>query len=277
MADEITYETQLRTLRRVRNLGIEAERAKAERASIDRRVKELEQGGGGSGGVSKKYVDDEVNGVKTYVDELVNYAAITGTLTLSGTTPASSGGKVEKGKSIAQAVLAWSFSKVPETASLTDHGAVSEKAGSATIQYDPPLTSNKTWTLTGKETQVAGKPQAQVTKTASVQFLNGVYYGAAEAPAEIDSAFLLGSGFAKTLSASRVGSFTANAAAGKYIWYALPASMGKCSFKVGGFDGGFALVATIQFTNASGFTEGYYVYRSDNAGLGSTAVTVSAG
>jgi hypothetical protein len=51
--------------------------------------------------------------------------------------------------------------------------------------------------------------------------------------------------------------------------------MGTRSFKVGGFDGGFTLYDTISFTNASGYTEEYYVYRSDNAGLGQTSVTVS--
>lgn len=269
--DDIPFEARVRALRKLKMLGDETK-------VLDTRVKALENGGGG-GGVSKDYVDQSVSGVREYVDAIVNYEAITGTLTLSGTVPSSSGGKLEKGQALTQATLSWSFSKVPAdgTASLTDHGAISAKTGSTTLQYDPPVTSNKTWTLTGKETQVPGKSQAQVTKTATVQFLNGVYYGAAEAPAEIDSAFLLGSGFTKTLSASRVGSFTADAAAGKYIWYALPASMGKCAFKVGGFDGGFALVATIQFTNASGHTESYYVYRSDNAGLGTTAVTVSAG
>lgn len=279
MADEITYETRLRALRRLRVLDIEAKTARKDRAALAVRVKKLEDEGGGGGGVSKEYVDESVSGVREYVDNLVNYSAITGTLTLSGTVPASSGGKLEKGQSLTQVTLSWSFSKVPAegTASLTDHGAISAKTGSTTLSYDPPVTAGKTWTLTGKETPVSGKPQAQVTKSVSVQFLNGVYYGKAAAPASVDSAFILGSGFTKTLSASRVASFSVDAAAGEYIWYALPESIGACAFKVGGFDGGFTLVDTIPFTNASGFSENYRVYRSDNAGLGSTIVSVSSG
>ena len=279
MADEITYETRLRALRKLKVLDTEAKMARKDRAALAVRVKKLEDeggGGGGGGGVSKEYVDESVSGVREYVDNLVNYSAITGTLTLSGTVPASSGGKLEKGQSLTQATLSWSFSKDPAegTASLTDHGAISAKTGSTTLAYDPPVTTGKTWTLTGKETPVPGKSQAQVTKSVSVQFLNGVYYGKAAAPASVDSAFILGSGFTKTLSASRVASFSVNAAAGEYIWYALPESIGACAFKVGGFDGGFTLVDTILFTNASGFSENYRVYRSDNAGLGSTTVSV---
>lgn len=276
MADEITYETQLRVLRKVRTLDIEARKAREDRKSIVERVKVLEEGGGG-GGVSKDYVDGSVADVRRYVDDIINYVAITGTLTLSGTVPSNTNGKLEKGQSLSQANLAWTFSKdlAEGTASLTDHGAVATKTGSTVLQYDPPLTANKTWTLVGKEVQVPGKSQAQVTKSVSVQFLNGVYYGAAALPASIDSAFILG--LTKTLSASRVSSFKANAGAGEYVWYVLPEGIGKCAFNVGGFDGGFALVDTIQFTNASGFTESYYVYRSDNASLGSVTVSVTAG
>jgi hypothetical protein len=50
--------------------------------------------------------------------------------------------------------------------------------------------------------------------------------------------------------------------------------MGACSFKVGGFDGGFDLVATLAYTNEYGHIEQYYIYRSANAGLGETSVEV---
>ena len=46
-------------------------------------------------------------------------------------------------------------------------------------------------------------------------------------------------------------------------------------FNVGGFDGGFFKVSTQDYTNPSGHTESYQVWRSDNAGLGQTTVKVS--
>ncbi|WP_157796132.1 hypothetical protein [Thomasclavelia cocleata] len=53
----------------------------------------------------------------------------------------------------------------------------------------------------------------------------------------------------------------------------MPARYGAVNFNVGGFDGGFTKVATIEFTNASGYTENYDIYKSDNANLGTQTVT----
>jgi hypothetical protein len=44
---------------------------------------------------------------------------------------------------------------------------------------------------------------------------------------------------------------------------------------VGGFEGGFSKAATFDFTNASGYTESYDVWLSDEMNLGSTSVKVS--
>jgi hypothetical protein len=54
----------------------------------------------------------------------------------------------------------------------------------------------------------------------------------------------------------------------------VPSRFGTCAFTVGGFTGGFQMIATIAFTNASGYTENYDIYRSDYAKLGNTTVTV---
>ena len=45
-------------------------------------------------------------------------------------------------------------------------------------------------------------------------------------------------------------------------------------FANGGFEGGFALLKTFDHVNASGATVSYDVYKSTNAGLGSTTVEV---
>lgn len=102
---------------------------------------------------------------------------------------------------------------------------------------------------------------------------NGVYTGAAAAPAAIDGTFI--QTLTKSLQYSKGITFTVNAADGQYIWYACPTSYGTPAFKVGGFDGGFSQVATLDYTNPSDYTESYQVWRSDNAGLGSTTVVVS--
>jgi hypothetical protein len=92
--------------------------------------------------------------------------------------------------------------------------------------------------------------------------------------ATIDSAAVLG--LTRKLQGSKAITFTANAGATQRIAYAFPARYsGVPVFNVGGFEGGFSLASTFQFTNASGYTETYDVYLSDNVNLGSTTVKVS--
>ena len=77
-----------------------------------------------------------------------------------------------------------------------------------------------------------------------------------------------------TISNSKNRSFTVNASAGQYIVYSYPTRLGTSTFFVGGFEGGFGSPETVSVTNANGYTEDYYVYISNNSGLGNTTVTV---
>lgn len=65
-------------------------------------------------------------------------------------------------------------------------------------------------------------------------------------------------------------SFTANAEADNYIWYAYPTALGTATFSINGFIGGFILVST-TVNVADVF---YTLYRSDNSNLGIITVTV---
>ena len=93
---------------------------------------------------------------------------------------------------------------------------------------------------------------------------------------EIDSItnqFILS--LAKTLQSSKAKTFTVNAGEGKHIYYVIPSRYGTPVFKVGGFEGGFDKLGTFSFTNASGYTEDYDIYKSSNSNLGNTTVVVS--
>lgn len=171
----------------------------------------------------------------------------------------------EMGSTVTAVTLSWSYNKLPEAVTLD--GATMEPGATGKAFTGLSIRSNKTWTL--KATDERG---AEATRTTGISFLNGVYYGAAAAPSAIDSGFIRG--LAKTLRGTKLSSFTVNAGAGQYIFYCVPKRFGTCSFTVGGFDGGFDLAATVSFTNGSGYTEDYYVYRSTNAGLGNTTVGV---
>lgn len=192
----------------------------------------------------------------------------------------------EIGTAVTGLDAAWVLNKTPAEQTITapeyavtienigaDVRSTTELAGNAATQWNGVKTQEKTsGTLTVVLT-VKDDRGAAASKTASIQWFNGVYTGAAEAPATIDSAFILT--LTKSLQSGKGKTFTVNAATGQYIWYACPVSYGTPAFNVGGFDGGFSKVATFDFTNVVGYTEEYQVWRSDNAGLGSTTVKVS--
>ena len=63
-----------------------------------------------------------------------------------------------------------------------------------------------------------------------------------------------------------------NSGVGQYLLFAFPTRLGIPTFYVGGFEGGFQTPETVSVTNINGYTENYYVWRSDNSNLGATVV-----
>ena len=185
---------------------------------------------------------------------------------ISITAFTNSVGNVELGTVVEAVTLSWSLSKAPAALAL-DGERIGLVLTSKKLE-GLSITEDTSWTLTATDER-----DATASKTTSIRFLNGVYYGAGAAPAALDSAFILG--LTKTLTSTRKRTVTVDAGQGEHIWYAVPVRLGKCTFKVGGFEGGFDLVAEQDFTNALGYTEPYYIYRSGQTGLGSTTVEVS--
>lgn len=173
---------------------------------------------------------------------------------------------VEKGTIITNVTLTWSTNKTP-TKLVVNGETLSNTTTSKTIT-GLSLTSDKSYSMT-----VTDERNATATKTTSITFTNGIYYGSAAEPTTIDSTFILG--LTKKLQSSKATTFTTNCGTGQYIYYAIPKSYGNASFNVGGFDGGFMAAETVSFTNSKGYTEDYYIYRSTNSSLGSTTVKVS--
>ena len=128
------------------------------------------------------------------------------------------------------------------------------------------VTTTTTYTLAATSNSDIKK-----SKSATITFANGVYYGKSTT-STYDSALI--NSLTKQLSNSKGRTITVNAGAGEYIFYCIPSRLGTCSFNVGGFDGGFSKVATIEFTNSDSYAENYDIYKSDNANLGNTNVTI---
>lgn len=186
---------------------------------------------------------------------------------ISVTSFTTSTASAEIGSTVNNITLAWKLNKKP--ASLTIDGTAQEAVADGSLSLTGlGLKETKKWTL--KATDERG---TVATKETSLSFHNGVYYGVGSAQESYTSAFVRG--LTKTLRSTKLASFTANAGAGQYIYYCLPTRMGTCTFTVGGFEGGFDLAGTINFENASGYKENYYIYRSTNAGLGNTTVGVT--
>lgn len=183
------------------------------------------------------------------------------------------GSQNELGSTVDNVTLTWDWNKAPTALTLDGTDVAKGEDGAfpkSMALTKQGLTKNRTYTLVATDAR-----GAKSTKTATVSFLNRVYFGVGAAGADaVDSAFILGLKDS-ALASTRARTFTETAAAGEYIFYAIPAAMGAPKFTVGGFEGGFSKLKTLDHTNASGHTESYDVWRSDNAGLGATTVVVS--
>ena len=213
---------------------------------------------------------------KSYVDELVNYKPIS-ISSLTVKIPGRTTAEAEIGETISAVTLSYSLSKEAASATLNSAAyALAGKTGDISLT-GLSLTSNTAWTLAVTEpASAAAAVAASSSKSVTLPFRWRRYWGVAEGDSStVDDVFLNGGTLLSELSTGKGKSFTVNADGGKYIWYAVPASFGSCSFKVGGFDGGFTLVKTFEHTNSHGGRTTYNVYRSDNPDLGGTTVTVS--
>jgi len=151
---------------------------------------------------------------------------------------------------------------------LTGGGFVGPTASTEAATYPASVGGTKVFTLNA--TDGATSP----TSTSTFSFVNRRFWGTSATTSGYTEANVEGlSG--NDLSNSGSGSFTVTAGPGQYIIFASRTALGTRTFTVGGFEGGFMAPETVSITNASGYTENYYVYRSVNANLGTTTVVFS--
>ena len=177
-------------------------------------------------------------------------------------------GVAEKGSTLNEITLKWQLNKEPETILMNGQVRADLKTLRSLTLKDMALTADKTFML-----QVTDEKRKTAQKNTSVVFQNGVYYGVSEIPEEVNNTFILS--LSRSLQGSRTKTFSTTSTEDQYIWYAFPSRYGTPVFSVGGFDGGFTKAASISFTNASGYTEEYAVYRSDNSNLDTKTIKVT--
>ena len=169
----------------------------------------------------------------------------------------------EIGSTVTATDVAWTLNKEPKTQKIKFSSEAEEELGTEVRSKSytgKNVTSNAIIKLT-----VTDERDASVSKQVTISFQPKVYWGVSEKSRALASSALAG---------SRGRTFSVNADAGEYIYYVIPSSFGTPTFNVGGFDGGFIKVGTVSHKNASGYTQDYDVWKSVNAGLGQTGVTV---
>ena len=223
--------------------------------------------GGGIGGVTDAedtlYTNatlDTVANVKEALDTIIEKMYYVATA-ISSFTCVPSRTTYEMGEKIDILQFNWVYNKDIERQML-NRVELDKTIRSATYNN---ISTNQTYSLEATD----GKTTA--TKSISISFANGRYHGVA-AEDEYNSAFILK--LTKNLTTSKNCSFTVTCGTDRYIFFAIPTRFGTPKFTVGGFEGGFTLVATIDFTNSSNYTEPYNIYKSENSNLGNTTVNV---
>jgi len=150
-----------------------------------------------------------------------------------------------------------------------DLSSGSASVASNNIAYPASKNSSITFTL-----GATGSDASFDSATDTITFRNNNYNGTSTNAGLTGGALV---SLTASLDNNRSSTFSVNAGAGEYIYYAYPSSFGDASFTVGGFAGGFSKLhgGATAHTNSAGFSETYFIYKSDNANLGSTEVVVS--
>lgn len=206
--------------------------------------------------VNLNEIEDKLKAHQEALDELL-YVPLTINLTSNIQTT------LEIGTTINSVVFNWSYNKDIVSQKFNNQAL---EPSLRTYAYNLLFNSNKSFKLEANDSK------NDFNKSISFNFLNGRYWG-------VSSSNIYDSDFIKTLSkelsSSKGKTFTVDCGEGQFIFYCVPTRFGNCSFKVGGFEGGFTKVSTIQYTNHSGYVESYDIYKSSNSNLGNTTVVVS--
>ena len=170
----------------------------------------------------------------------------------------------EKGQTISSLSFTWSYNKNITSQSLSNCNiTLSDRKAT----YSTPITSNKSFTLTcsdGENTVSASK---------NITFFDKIYWGS-KGRSSLDSEFILSLSDSKFATA-KAGTYSMTIPAGEYGYIAIPSSFGELSSVwIGGFEATVLNRGEIDFTNASGYTSKYKIYRTGRAGLGSITMQI---
>lgn len=174
----------------------------------------------------------------------------------------------EKGSTVNDITFNWTINGNPISIMIDDF-QVEDISATEAILSDLALKENHIFELKAED-----RKGNAVSADSEVAFVYKVYYGAISAPESYNQDFI--KNLEKyQLQPSKEAVIEVNAQPEQYIYYCLPSSYGECVFTSGGFSGGFLKIDTISVENDYGITTDYDIWKSDNAGLGQTVITIS--
>lgn len=215
------------------------------------------------------YTNEQYPGMTTVADALDQLLYVAPAVKAFTASPAF--GDYEIGATVSNPRFTWSYNKAIVNQNLKAGGSVLplDDQQAREYAYTGDITSNTTFTISGSDNKAKS-----CTRTGSFNFKHKRYFGVAEVPAEYNSDFILGLSGKEFCTGRTKSAFSLTAGAGQYMFYCFPATYGTPTFNVGGFDGGFELAATIDFTNASGNTTSFVIWKSENANLATQSIIV---
>ena len=173
-------------------------------------------------------------------------------------------GTAEMGSTVESVTISWALNKEPKSQMVNGKEVA---VGDRSAVVDGPFTSEQIFTV--KATDERGATDSAST---SISFYNGVYYGVLDDGVVIDSAAVLS--LTKKLKSAKGVTFTDTAGDNQRFSYAHTSRYGTPKFVIGGFEYEWTK-ATIDFTNASGYTEKYDIWQHGQPGGGNLTVAVS--
>ena len=212
-----------------------------------------------------KYYNGDITNVKQALDKILYTAP---SITIFNASPAP--GTYEIGTVLGPISFTWETNKALSSQTLSEIPSLQPTDRSAI--YDDTFKENKTFTLRIVEDASLGTGSA--SRSVSYTFQHRRYWGAMAEPDVYDSGLVAKLSNKEFATNNSKSAFTVTASADQYIYYCHPSSWGPPTFNVGGFDGGFRHIAQVSFTNTSGHTEQYTIWRSDNKGLGKQTITI---
>ena len=165
-------------------------------------------------------------------------------------------------------VVSWAASRKPYSLTVNGTDRTAEVTGESGSFTYTGITADTTYSVSIKDHKNNGE-----TKTATTRFVNKIYYG------QINKTSITGSDFNSLTSSLNNGNKTLASTAitfnGAYFYYCYPKRLGNVSITANGLPFAVNAAQTVSFTNPSGYTEDYYIIRSQQLLTGKINVAVA--